>query len=765
MDANAHIEHRSSISAARFRSNGIYWPGATIILVNCTLGAGLLALPFAFAEVGSLPVAIGIQLLVCVPVALSVVLLGYCAAFPIAVPLHDDSACVNRTRADERTPLLGATPHASAQPHRTQAARSIDANDVNEPTYERVCGRIGRPASFAASLAVALYTFASCVALLVIIGDNVDKLFLCAFGDRFCDRWYLSRQFTIPAAAFVFILPLCFARRMDFLKIPSAIGVLGLFYVVALVALKYYLPDAPTSFCRNAATPIPRNTSASGEDSESSLSSSFSALIYASAQMRPEQNSSTPHAACVCAPDAPNATRVAPGTSASPALTALHSVSVFCLAYQSHVSAVPVFACVARRPSGSGSGRGHSRVGEWARAVLANYVLCSMVYVCVGAFGYYKFGARVQSDVLNNYAPDALVLVAIALLALKLCVTYPTSSLVGCQTLLGYADHLVGCFAGRRRLRSSTPTPTPQAASTRTPTPHDSSMSDADHSINASGGGSLGRPYSNEITFGQRSSVSFPIADPPEPDPPASRPGARDGSPSETGNASLVESALARVVCALLWFALALLPAVLVRSLGQVIGVLGSIAALLMFFFPGLALLGVARDLKRLRSASAHLRQPQPVPHEQQHAEAPPAGFSSAAGAHQPHPETLDERTPPSPSYTQSTLVAHGGGDAFFRDTARESAARRGLRGRHYTPPPLDASSPALLNASRSEFISAAAVNDSDERFVLESVRLVRSRAFLVAGALVYMALGVLLFIYMLTQSVIDLVAKPSAVC
>ena len=130
-----------------------------------------------------------------------------------------------------------------------------------------------------------------------------------------------------------------------------------------------------------------------------------------------------------------NATRAGHSVSLSSVITALQSVSVFCLSYQSHVSAVPVFACLARR-----------HVGEWARAVFASYLLCSLVYVCVGVFGYDKFGDRVQSDVLNNYAPDGFVLVAIALLALKLCVTYPTSSLVGCQTLLGYVDQLKGCL-------------------------------------------------------------------------------------------------------------------------------------------------------------------------------------------------------------------------------------------------------------------------------------------------------------------------------
>ena len=751
-DAHANVE-RSSSAPATSRNNGIYWPGATIILLNCTLGAGLLALPYAFAEVGSLPITIVIQLLVCVPVSLSVVVLGYCAAFPAALASRFDSAREHRASSDERTPLLGAThqlPAAQPQPYRTQAPRAIQASD--EPTYERVCGRIGRPASFAASLAVALYTYTSCVALLVIIGDNLDKLFLCAFGDRFCDQWYLNRQFTIPASATVFILPLCFARRMDFLKIPSTIGVLGLFYVVALVVLKYILPDAPTSVCRNAPTPISHN---------SSDDLSFAALLQHSAQ-QPTDNSTRD--ACVCSVDAKaiylNATLAGPSVSA--VFTALHSVSVFCLSYQSHVSAVPVFACLAR-----------PRVGEWARAVFASYLLCSLVYVCVGVFGYDKFGDRVQSDVLNNYAPDAFVLVAIALLALKLCVTYPTSSLVGCQTLLGYVDQLRGCLRA-----CSTPQAHPHDYSV-----HNSSTSEVYPSINngdgvGGGSGSLGRLYSNEITFSPHASVYSPAADPPEPGAAAG-----NGAPAGAGVPHLhegirasVDALSARVPCALLWFVLSLLPALLVRSLGQVIGVLGSIAALLMFFFPGLALLGVARDLKRLRSSK---HEHEHVPHSHPEEASPAAAAASSASTQsQPHLQVdvaipTVEQTPPSPSYTQSTLVAHGGGDggdswhhSFFgfggAAAPTSSGSRRGIRGRHYTPPPLDATSPALLSESHSELATAG---DAPDELEYRRTHLARTRGLQLAFALLYMVLGVLLFIYMLYQSIVDLVSKPAAAC
>ena len=462
-------------------------------------------------------------------------------------------------------------------------------------------------------------------------------------------------------------------------------------------------------------------------------------------------------------------------------ITALQSVSVFCLSYQSHVSAVPVFACLARR-----------RVGEWARAVFASYLLCSIVYVCVGVFGYDKFGDRVQSDVLNNYAPDGFVLVAIALLALKLCVTYPTSSLVGCQTLLGYVDQLRGCL----RARSIPPHSRPHDDSA-----HNSSASDVSPSITEGddsggiGSGSLGRPYSNEITFGQRAtpSVLSPPADSPGPEAVAVAgavgvEGAGVPLRPEARRAA-VDKLMARVPCALLWFALSLLPALLVRSLGQVVGVLGSLAALLMFFFPGLALLAVARDLQRLHSSKRkHQREREHEPERALHEDTAPAAAAPSASSAQPPPHmrvdvnlavpTL-EQTPPSPSYTQSTLVAGGGGGgdswhhSFFgfggtthvtsTTPATASGTRRGIRGRHYTPPPLDATSPALLSESHSEFANGGST--PDELVEYRGTRLARSRGALLAGAVIYMALGVLLFIYMLSQSIVDLVSKPAATC
>lgn len=38
------------------------------------------------------------------------------------------------------------------------------------------------------------------------------------FGTDFCARWYLSQQFTLSCTAVVIILPMCFPKKIDFLK-------------------------------------------------------------------------------------------------------------------------------------------------------------------------------------------------------------------------------------------------------------------------------------------------------------------------------------------------------------------------------------------------------------------------------------------------------------------------------------------------------------------------------------------------------------------
>jgi len=38
------------------------------------------------------------------------------------------------------------------------------------------------------------------------------------YGQTFCDFWYMTRYFTMTASGVVCVLPLCYPKRIDFLK-------------------------------------------------------------------------------------------------------------------------------------------------------------------------------------------------------------------------------------------------------------------------------------------------------------------------------------------------------------------------------------------------------------------------------------------------------------------------------------------------------------------------------------------------------------------
>lgn len=93
---------------------------------------------------------------------------------------------------------------------------------------ESACGPWGRRLT---SLCVVVYCFGTTITFLIIIGDQFDRALASLRGHDFCHVWYLARTFTMPASAVVFILPLCYSRRIDFLKLPSAVGVVAIFYI------------------------------------------------------------------------------------------------------------------------------------------------------------------------------------------------------------------------------------------------------------------------------------------------------------------------------------------------------------------------------------------------------------------------------------------------------------------------------------------------------------------------------------------------------
>lgn len=166
-------------------------------MVNAALGAGLLNFPQAYHQAGGVVTAIAIQSVFLVFIVVAIFTLGYSS-------------------------------------DRKQSATYQD-------TVSAVCGP---KAQNACAVSILLYCFGTCITFLIIIGDQWEEFFLFVDKSLYCDEspFYTSRWFTIIFTSCIFILPMIYPRRIDFLKYASVIGVLGILYVVGLVTVKYFLP-------------------------------------------------------------------------------------------------------------------------------------------------------------------------------------------------------------------------------------------------------------------------------------------------------------------------------------------------------------------------------------------------------------------------------------------------------------------------------------------------------------------------------------------
>lgn len=128
----------------------------------------------------------------------------------------------------------------------------------NERTYQEVVWAVcGKVPGVLCEVAIAVYTFGTCIAFLIIIGDQEDKskcvptggknnqlLSLRLEGDNLTtlvvptviaalvtepeeagsSRWYTDRKFTISITAFLLILPLSIPKEIGFQKYARWVG-------------------------------------------------------------------------------------------------------------------------------------------------------------------------------------------------------------------------------------------------------------------------------------------------------------------------------------------------------------------------------------------------------------------------------------------------------------------------------------------------------------------------------------------------------------
>ncbi|KAM7283428.1 putative sodium-coupled neutral amino acid transporter 7 [Ixodes scapularis] len=185
------------------------WYSVAVVLATTALGAGVLNFPAAYDHAGGILVATVLQMLMVFALGVTVVVLAYCS-------------------------------------------------DVNKDrTYHGIvlsmCGPRWR---FLVAVSVLLTCYGVCVTYLLVLGDQFDRLFASFYGQDFCHKWYMSRQFTISIMAFIFVMPLCFLHRINYLQYASSLGIVAVLYPCFLTVFVYYTTDvrdvviktAPTSY-------------------------------------------------------------------------------------------------------------------------------------------------------------------------------------------------------------------------------------------------------------------------------------------------------------------------------------------------------------------------------------------------------------------------------------------------------------------------------------------------------------------------------------
>lgn len=166
---------------------GVAWTVAAFLLVNSALGAGVLNYPAAYDRAGGILAATLLQILMICLNVVTMLILGYCSDLNGDTTFHD---------------VLLTT--------------------------------CGRRAQQVAAVSILLSCYGISITFLIVIGDQYDRLFASLFGPVFCHEWYLNRQFTVFATAVLFIMPLCYFQRLDFLKYASSLGIFVMLYPVFL---------------------------------------------------------------------------------------------------------------------------------------------------------------------------------------------------------------------------------------------------------------------------------------------------------------------------------------------------------------------------------------------------------------------------------------------------------------------------------------------------------------------------------------------------
>ncbi|XP_006616903.1 putative sodium-coupled neutral amino acid transporter 7 [Apis dorsata] len=287
------------------------------LIVNATLGAGLLNFPQAFDKAGGLVTSISIQLILLVFITAALIILANCSDITNTCCMQD-----------------------------------MFANFYGQKSF------------FLCAFCIIIYSFGYCLTFLIVIGDQFDRILSTYYGFDYCHTWYLSRTFVTIITCSLFILPLCFFKRLDVLSYTSSIGCITILYVVLLIVYKSF--------------------------------------TYT---------------------ESPNPMKIWPDNK----LEALQIIPIICFAYQNHMTAIPMYACMKER-----------NLCKFTLCATVSMIICFTIYTVVGISGYATFGIdKVPSDILQGYTDKSIILtLGIIFIAIKNFTTYPIVLYCGRDALL-----------------------------------------------------------------------------------------------------------------------------------------------------------------------------------------------------------------------------------------------------------------------------------------------------------------------------------------
>lgn len=195
----------ASPSKAQLKNNGISWYFAVFLIVNAALGAGVLNFGKAYDNAGGILISTIMQTCLLIIIVGALLILAYL----------------------------------------TDNKKSANFQDV-------VYGQCGKKWQTINSLCIILYMFGCCITFFIIIGDQIDRILACIFDDHTLSQWYCDRKFTITISSLIFILPLSYPKRIDFLTYPSLFAVVAIIYIVVLIPVKWASTDTTNVIVKTA---------------------------------------------------------------------------------------------------------------------------------------------------------------------------------------------------------------------------------------------------------------------------------------------------------------------------------------------------------------------------------------------------------------------------------------------------------------------------------------------------------------------------------